>query len=95
MVFVPFICMMGLVAIISLFGFYSLVDRVRFGALIGGRTNLWSLDCVKVTHELYAASTLHLNLRDMQLTLKGRHKIFPKSFIHKLMTYLIVWIEAL
>ena len=43
--------MVGLVAIMSLSGFYSLVDRVRFGALIGGRTNCWSLDCVKLIHE--------------------------------------------
>ena len=34
--FVPCICMMGLVAVISLYGLHSFVFSVRFGAMMGG-----------------------------------------------------------
>ena len=47
--------MMGLVATMSLSRLHSLVASVSFWALIGGQMNLWSLDCVKLMHELYVA----------------------------------------
>ena len=52
---IPCICIVGFVVIMSLSGLHSLVERVRFGALIGGRMNLWSLGCVKLIHDLYVA----------------------------------------
>ena len=37
---VPWICMVGLVAMMSLSGFHSFVFSVRFGAIMGGQINL-------------------------------------------------------
>ena len=37
---IPCICMMGLVAMISLSGLHSFVFSVRFGAMMGGQINL-------------------------------------------------------
>lgn len=39
----------------SLSELHFLVERVRFGALVGGQMNLWSLDCVKLFHGLDVA----------------------------------------
>lgn len=50
--------MIGLVLMMSLSELYSLIEKVRVGALISGRKNLWSLDCEKLIHELYVAQML-------------------------------------
>ena len=54
--------MVGLIAMMSLSGLHSLIERMRFGALIGGRMNLWSVDCTKLIHELYVARVFVLCL---------------------------------
>jgi hypothetical protein len=38
------------------------VVSVRFGAIMGGRMSLWSLDCVKFMHELYVVRVFVLHL---------------------------------
>ena len=45
LVSVPCICIMGLVVMISLYGLHPLVFNVRFGAIMGRRMNIQSLDC--------------------------------------------------
>ena len=54
--------MVDLVAMISLYELHSWVITVRFGAIMGGWMNLWSLDCSEFIHELYVVRIFLMNL---------------------------------
>lgn len=52
LVSVPNTCIVDLVVTTSLSGLHSIVERVRFQAMIGGRMNYWL--CDKGTNKIYA-----------------------------------------
>lgn len=56
----PWICIVGLLEVMSLPMLHSLMERVRLGAFIGGWMKLWSVDCLKLMHESYVAKVFSL-----------------------------------